>query len=814
MKWWLLRWLVLFLVVHNTPCIKSEANPGVAQGVNKNPVQGNNAASVTANGEKCNFEKLRLYKVKKPKNCFHRNKPGVPYTRSCMEEVDTILKSGRGSHPIKAMELLEELLTETELNETTSLSVGSMVAILYKPKGPFKGLNICATDDNETLSEGVTNSRVSVRLPRELDAGSNNTVVFCMLTWLKGSTTLWGRSYELYERRLVGLSVAGKNITGLQEHVNITVNLAGNGTTTSFNKSFTETLQPKCVFLNFSTQAYSTDGCITLWEFGQSHVTCSCDHLTYFGVLMVSANISPKDQEIMSYITVIGCSLSLLTLIITVLLFITNRKARADLSMKVHIHLVIALILLNLHFLPSQAVALSSTGFCFYMALSLHYSLLATFIWMSLEGFHLYLLLVRVFNIYVRKYVLKLSVVGWGIPAVIVALVVIIDRSSYGRVPLDSANSNSTAICYIVNNTVKMVTTVGVFCLVFIFNMFMLGMTVRSIVILRRSKEVSSSSCVCFHISDGNMTITDNTLNTTIHDEAPDINCSLLLCNHSAILPMMNSLTSHNYEADMMQLFYIRNSCQDLFRSHHEVKKAFINVERTMVHKIMGASQLEPGGSINYHLKDLSLSVLNFSEAQLNDYEIKKEAPQLLPQNTSFIPDIWLPADALHSLPKEKRVIGLVSYMQQSQFKFKQEEISSMVLRIEVLGENRLQGLRKPIKMTFKTALHTAMDNESWFQCHYFHESGRNHKMDYSISIHVSLSGALLLLNTTFLLTEWGATVEPAWVCVFVAALMHYSLLCCFTWMAIEALHLYLLLIKVFNTYFKRYLVKLSLADG
>ncbi|KAM8894796.1 adhesion G-protein coupled receptor G2-like isoform 1-T4 [Spinachia spinachia] len=86
----------------------------------------------------------------------------------------------------------------------------------------------------------------------------------------------------------------------------------------------------------------------------------------------------------------------------------------------------------------------------------------------------------------------------------------------------------------------------------------------------------------------------------------------------------------------------------------------------------------------------------------------------------------------------------------------------------------------------------------------------RNQKLD--LSIHVSLSRTLLLLNSTFLLTEWGATVEADWVCVFVAAFMHYSLLCCLTWMAIEALHLYLLLIKVINTYFKHYLAKLSFA--
>uniref|UniRef100_A0A3B4GKX0 G-protein coupled receptors family 2 profile 2 domain-containing protein n=1 Tax=Pundamilia nyererei TaxID=303518 RepID=A0A3B4GKX0_9CICH len=78
--------------------------------------------------------------------------------------------------------------------------------------------------------------------------------------------------------------------------------------------------------------------------------------------------------------------------------------------------------------------------------------------------------------------------------------------------------------------------------------------------------------------------------------------------------------------------------------------------------------------------------------------------------------------------------------------------------------------------------------------------------------LHVSLSGALFLLNSSFLLTEWGATLDLEGVCVFVAAFMHYSLLCSFTWMAMEGLHLYLMLIKVFNTYYKHYLLKLSLA--
>ncbi|XP_053368398.1 adhesion G protein-coupled receptor G3-like [Clarias gariepinus] len=58
---------------------------------------------------------------------------------------------------------------------------------------------------------------------------------------------------------------------------------------------------------------------------------------------------------------------------------------------------------------------------------------------------------------------------------------------------------------------------------------------------------------------------------------------------------------------------------------------------------------------------------------------------------------------------------------------------------------------------------------------------------------------------------EWGATWSQNNVCVLIAVLIQYSLLSCFSWMSIEALHLYLLLIKVFNSYIKHYMVKLSL---
>ncbi|CAB1438536.1 unnamed protein product [Pleuronectes platessa] len=214
--------------------------------------------------------------------------------------------------------------------------------------------------------------------------------------------------------------------------------------------SGTETRVPRCVFYNVTTHAYSSSGCVTLWERGQEHITCSCDHLTYFGVLMVSAPLTHLDQEILTYISQISCSLSVIALVFTVLIFITNRKLREDVSMKILVNLAVALILLNLHFLPSHIVAAqSSTGLCLYMALFLHYSLLATFSWMALEGFHIYLLIVKVFNIYIKKYIFKLALVGWGIPAIIVALVTCVSlhhSKEFGTIDFDRAKRDTCTL--------------------------------------------------------------------------------------------------------------------------------------------------------------------------------------------------------------------------------------------------------------------------------------------------------------------------------------------------------------------------------
>ncbi|XP_039469442.1 adhesion G-protein coupled receptor G1-like isoform X1 [Oreochromis aureus] len=416
--------------------------------------------------------------------CSITSNIGRTHTECCMNYTDNVLRRGNLADTMTAIRTLESVLERTEVKVTMQVCVKTFVALLHRPNDTFGGLRIYADDTQVTPDVPLLNSKVSVQLPRELGAGPNNKIVFCMFKWPGTKKRVFESQHEVYDQTLVGLSVQDKKISGLQERINITM---------EFTKDINETQKPSCHFFDYSTCNFSEDGCLTHWTRGQTNITCSCNHLTYFGILIIpDHSITKKDQEILTHITVIGCSISLFGSVIAILLFIANRKLRQDVSMKVHINLVIALMLLNLHFLPNQAVAAgSSSGLCLYMALLLHYSLLATFSWMALEGFHLYLLLVKVFNIYVKKYLLKLSMVGWGFPAVIVSVVVIIDRKFYGQVALETSNST---ICYITNYHVKIWTTVGLFSLVFLFNVIMFGVTVRRVLILHHTREFGQNN--------------------------------------------------------------------------------------------------------------------------------------------------------------------------------------------------------------------------------------------------------------------------------------------------------------------------------
>lgn len=84
----------------------------------------------------------------------------------------------------------------------------------------------------------------------------------------------------------------------------------------------------------------------------------------------------------------------------------------------------------------------------------------------------------------------------------------------------------------------------------------------------------------------------------------------------------------------------------------------------------------------------------------------------------------------------------------------------------------------------------------------------RKLRRDYPSQILINLSLALLGLNLVFLVNSWLSSWGIHGLCVAAAALLHYFLLASFTWMGLEAIHMYFALVKVFNVYVPSYILK------
>ncbi|KAF4082919.1 hypothetical protein AMELA_G00134120 [Ameiurus melas] len=240
----------------------------------------------------------------------------------------------------------------------------------------------------------------------------------------------------------------------------------------------TPTMNGKCVFWKQSNNRgdWSSDGCNT--SRNNTDFFCSCNHLSFFAVLINPGSVQDaEDVRRLEYITYIGSSFSVLFTAIIMMMFLIQRKRKSEHSVVIHVQLSGSLFLLHLFFLASTLGSGAGNKLvCRCLGLILHWALLATFTWTTIEGFHLYLLLVRVFNIYIRRYLLKLSLVGWGVP--IITVVICGLTGEYGNYSLTESDNNETNLCWITNRLVSYVTVNGYLGLVLLFNTAILVVTV------------------------------------------------------------------------------------------------------------------------------------------------------------------------------------------------------------------------------------------------------------------------------------------------------------------------------------------------
>ncbi|KAL1253903.1 hypothetical protein QQF64_016132 [Cirrhinus molitorella] len=190
---------------------------------------------------------------------------------------------------------------------------------------------------------------------------------------------------------------------------------------------------PQCVFWNFSLNTWDSTGC-EVKRNNIGNVTCECDHTTSFSILMSPFHIDPAHRIALDYITYIGVSISMASLIICLIIeaIVWKSIRRNDTSYMRHVSIVniaVSLLIANICFIIGAVIAEQeqpiSVGRCSPVVFFMHFFYLALFFWMLISALLLFYRTVMVFSQMSKAKMMVIAfVVGYGAPLLIASITV------------------------------------------------------------------------------------------------------------------------------------------------------------------------------------------------------------------------------------------------------------------------------------------------------------------------------------------------------------------------------------------------------
>ena len=109
-----------------------------------------------------------------------------------------------------------------------------------------------------------------------------------------------------------------------------------------------------------------------------------------------------------------------------------HRNLRKTNQQPILMNLCVSLMLLLIVFIVGAGQTGNLIG-CRIVACLLHFLVLASVMWMGVEGYNMYMCFVQVMATYQSKFMLKASAVAWGVPTVIVIITVSVATTYYGN---------------------------------------------------------------------------------------------------------------------------------------------------------------------------------------------------------------------------------------------------------------------------------------------------------------------------------------------------------------------------------------------
>ncbi|XP_061614803.1 adhesion G-protein coupled receptor G4-like isoform X2 [Phyllopteryx taeniolatus] len=454
--------------------------------------------------------------------------PGV--SQALAEKVVRIVSNLMDADPLalaasadRIIGAVEDLGLKLLVSDTSAvLSSRSLVLAVRKVDGgdfPEMSVDIFNTDDvqmNVAHGSGKSESTVaSVYLPSSITEGLSGDehkqvdrvqFTFYSKPVLFQDNTL---SIQTVVSPVLACSVSNVSVSNLSDNIQFTI---GN------RRPAHSDYEAVCAFWdvarNGGSGGWSSAGCsavsATSWA-----TTCACNHLTAFAILLDLSRggiNDPRQAQILTFITYIGCGVSAIFLAATLLTYLSFAKLLRDVPAKILVQLCSSLLLLDLAYLLDGWLAqYPARGLCIGAAFFLHYFLLTSFTWAGLEALHMYLSIVRVFTPYLSRYMLKFSLIGWGqhpncpkcrspprrcfsrscglpagVPVVVVVAVISADKDNYGLVTYGrDPDATSGDFCWLRSDAAFYAGVVAYFLLIFASCLLVFGVVMAQ---LRRIK--------------------------------------------------------------------------------------------------------------------------------------------------------------------------------------------------------------------------------------------------------------------------------------------------------------------------------------
>uniref|UniRef100_A0A8C3Y5X6 Adhesion G protein-coupled receptor G3 n=1 Tax=Catharus ustulatus TaxID=91951 RepID=A0A8C3Y5X6_CATUS len=330
-----------------------------------------------------------------------------------------------------------------------------------------------------------------IHLPREIFQSLSNKTVPMVVTVLNiqqlgmfkvqaGTASILHAAAQVLDNTVVGITVGESSISGLQEPVQLTF----------AHRELPQGITPQCVFWDPSkgqAGGWSSSGCVT--QRGDKGTVCSCDHLTFF-TLLLNPVLDSSTAKALTVVATAGCGVAMAFSIFTMAFCIFIRwdvcrfrfEETVRINLGLHVNLMGSLFLLNLAFLLNSGLSgRAHPNSCKVLGGFTHYCLLCCFTWTALEGCQLYLLFVKVLGIYIHRYLAKLCLVGWGEPGPQMGGAI----GSYGEHNIQNMDHQAPWLslfrCWITSKhlLVHYITNCGYFGLIFLFNMAVFGVVTQ-----------------------------------------------------------------------------------------------------------------------------------------------------------------------------------------------------------------------------------------------------------------------------------------------------------------------------------------------